>query len=71
MIYKYISGTNSWTSSFVNRGRRKITGVTVPCRRNGQQNYTTLNMKEMDALGDQKQDSSARYWMTSLRKKIS
>jgi hypothetical protein len=27
-------------------------------------------MKEMDVLGDQKQDSSARYWMTSLKKKL-
>jgi hypothetical protein len=26
-------------------------------------------MKERDALGDQKQDGSARYWMTLLRKK--
>ena len=28
-----------------------------------------INIKEGDVLGDQKQDSSARYWMTSIRQK--
>jgi hypothetical protein len=68
IIYKYNSGTNSWTSTFVNRVRREITAMILPCRKNGQQNYTILKIMERDVIGDQNHDSSAVYWMTSIRK---
>jgi hypothetical protein len=69
IISKYNSGKNSQTSTFVNRVRREITAMNLPCRKNGQQNYTVLNIKERNVMGDQKHDSLARYWMKSTIKK--
>jgi hypothetical protein len=42
----------------------------LPCRKNGEQNYTILKIMERNVMSDQNHDSSAMYWMTLIRKKL-
>jgi hypothetical protein len=57
-IYKYNFGKKKLLT------RLEIATMILPCTKNRHQNYTKLKKKERVVLGNQKEDTSARYRIT-------